>query len=127
MYKWIDHIVVRVKNLDEGLRDYEGKMGLKRREDPKEIPELGMKRAILPLGDDGRFIEICEPMGEGAIGNAMAKYGEGLHLVALGVDDLQAAKAEMKANGARLIEAGKMVFVHPKDGHGVMYQLVERK
>jgi len=127
VYKWIDHIVVRVKNLDEGLRDYEGKMGLKRREDPKEIPELGMKRAILPLGDDGRFIEICEPMGEGAIGNAMAKYGEGLHLVALGVDDLQAAKAEMKANGARLIEASKMVFVHPKDGHGVMYQLVERK
>ena len=53
MYKWIDHIVVRVKDIEEGLQDYEGKMGLKRREDPKEIPELGMKRAILPLGDDG--------------------------------------------------------------------------
>lgn len=127
MYKWIDHIVVRVKNIEEGLRDYEGKMGLKRREDPKEIPELGMKRAILPLGDDGRFIEICEPFGEGAIGSAMEKHGEGLHLVALGVEDIEAAKTEMKSNGARLIEAGKMVFVHPKDGHGVMYQLVERK
>ena len=102
-------------------------MGLKRREDPKEIPELGMKRAILPLGDYGRFIEICEPLGEGAIGNAFEKHGEGLHLVALGVDDIEAAKAEMQSNGARLIEAGKMVFVHPKDGHGVMYQLVERK
>ena len=123
MYKWIDHIVVRVKDIDEGLQDYEGKMGLKRREDPKEIPELGMKRAILPLGDDGRFIEICEPLGEGAI----EKHGEGLHLVALGVDDIEAAKAEMQSNGARLIETGKMVFVHPKDGHGVMYQLVERK
>ena len=127
MYKWIDHIVVRVKDIEEGLRDYEGKMGLKRREDPKDMPEIGMKRAILPLGDDGRFIEICEPLGEGAIGSALAKYGEGLHLVALGVDDLQAAKTEMESNGARLIEAGSMVFVHPKDGHGVMYQLVERK
>jgi len=48
-------------------------------------------------------------------------------LVALGVDDIEAAKAEMQSNGARLIETGKMVFVHPKDGHGVMYQLVERK
>ncbi|MEC7656318.1 MAG: VOC family protein [Pseudomonadota bacterium] len=127
MYKWIDHIVVRVKDIEEGLQDYEGKMGLKRREDPKEIPELGMKRAILPLGDYGRFIEICEPLGEGAIGNALEKHGEGLHLVALGVDDIEAAKAEMQSNVARLIEAGKMVFVHPKDGHGVMYQLVERK
>ena len=35
MYKWIDHIVVRVKDIEEGLQDYEGKMGLKRREDPK--------------------------------------------------------------------------------------------
>ena len=99
MYKWIDHIVVRVKDIEEGLQDYEGKMGLKRREDPKEIPELGMKRAILPLGDDGRFIEICEPLGEGAIGNALEKHGEGLHLVALGVDDIEAAKAEMQYSG----------------------------
>jgi methylmalonyl-CoA epimerase len=127
MYKWIDHIVVRVKDLEQGLSDYEGKLGLKRREDPKELPDLGMRQAVLLLGDDGRFIELCEPLGEGAIGSSMAKYGEGLHLVALAVDDLQSAKAEMKANGARLIEAGKMVFVHPKDGHGVMYQLVERK
>ena len=29
MYKWIDHIVVRVKDIEEGLQDYEGKMGLK--------------------------------------------------------------------------------------------------
>jgi methylmalonyl-CoA/ethylmalonyl-CoA epimerase len=127
MYKWIDHIVVRVKNLEQGLKDYEGKLGLKRREEPQEIPELGMKRAVLPIGEDGRFIEICERLGEGAIGNAFDKFGEGLHLVALAVDDLQSAKVEMEANGARLIKAGKMVFVHPKDGHGVMYQLVERQ
>ena len=127
MYKWIDHIVVRVKDLDKALRNYEGKMGLMRREDPKEIPELGMRRAILPLGDDGRFIELCEPLGVGAIGDALAKHGEGMHLVALGVDDLQAVAKQMKANGANLIKAGEMVFVHPSDAHGVMYQLVERK
>ena len=126
MYKWIDHIVVRVKDLDEGIADYTKKMGLKVGKGPEEIPRLGMRRAVLPIGDDGRFIELCEPMGEGAIGNALAKHGEGLHLVALAVQDVKAAAAEMKANGARLIEAGSMTFVHPKDGHGVMYQLVER-
>lgn len=127
MYRWIDHIVVRVKDLDEGIRDYTKKMGLTVSKGPEAIERLGMRRAVLPIGGDGRFIELCEPLGEGAIGNALEKYGEGLHLVALAVEDVAAAAKEMKANGARLIEAGSMTFVHPKDGHGVMYQLVERK
>ena len=128
MPKWIDHIVVRVKDLDQGLKDYESKLGLKAREEPEEIPRLGMKRAILPLGDEGRFIELAEPLGEdSAIGRSLERQGEGVHLVALAVDDLAAAAAEMKENGARLIETGNMVFVHPSDGHGVLYQLIERK
>ncbi len=128
MPKWIDHIVVRVKDLDEGLADYESKLGLKASKGPEEIARLGMKRAVLPLGDSGRFIELAEPLGEdSAIGRSLERHGEGLHLVALAVDDLAQATAEMKANGARLIEAGNMVFIHPSDGHGVLYQLIERK
>ena len=128
MPKWIDHIVVRVKDLDEGLADYENKLGLKASKGPEEISHLGMKRAVLPLGDSGRFIELAEPLGEdSAIGRSLERHGEGLHLVALAVDDLAQATAEMKANGARLIEAGNMVFIHPSDGHGVLYQLIERK
>jgi methylmalonyl-CoA/ethylmalonyl-CoA epimerase len=127
MAKWIDHIVVRVNDIDESLKDYESKLGMKASEGPDEIPEMGMTRAILPLGDEGRFIELAEPLGEGgAIAGALEKYGEGVHLVALAVDDLAAATAEMKANGARIIEAGTQVFIHPRDGHGVMYQLIER-
>lgn len=124
--KWIDHIVVRVNDLDASLNDYETKLGMKASKGPDAIPDLGMTRAILPIGDEGRFIELCEPLGEGAIGAALERYGEGVHLVALAVDDLDTAKEEMKANGARIIEAGTQVFIHPRDGHGVMYQLIER-
>jgi len=124
--KWIDHIVVRVNDLDASLKDYETKLGMKASKGPDAIPDLGMTRAILPIGDEGRFIELCEPLGEGAIGSALERYGEGVHLVALAVDDVNAAKEEMKANGARIIEAGTQVFIHPRDGHGVMYQLIER-
>jgi len=128
MAKWIDHIVVRVKDLEQGMRDYEAKLGLKASKGPEELPHLGMRRAVLPIGDEGRFIELAEPLGDdSAIGRSMARQGEGLHLVALAVDDLAAETAKMKARGARVIEAGKMVFIHPADGHGVMYQLIERK
>ena len=47
--------------------------------------------------------------------------------MALAVEDLEAARAQMAENAARLIESGGMVFVHPKDGHSVLYQLIERK
>ena len=128
MHKRIDHIVVRVKDLDASIHDYTTKLGMRVSKGPDDIPALGMRRALLPMGEDGQFIELAEPLGDGgAIGRALERRGEGLHLVALAVDDLAAAVAEMKANGAELIEAGSQVFVHPRDGHGVMYQLVERK
>lgn len=128
MPKWIDHVVVRVKDLDASLRDYETKLGMKASEGPEEQPHLGLRRAVIPLGDEGRFIELAEPLGEGsAIGRSLEKLGEGVHLVALAVDDLAAATAEMKGNGARVIETQGQVFIHPAEGHGVMYQLIERK
>ncbi len=127
MHKWIDHIVVRVADLNRSLVDYEGKLGLKAEAAPKEEPALGLRRAILPLGESGRFIELAEPLGDGAIARSLEKHGEGLHLVALAVEDLEAARDEMASNGARLIESGGMVFVHPADGHGVLYQLIERE
>ncbi len=128
MHKWIDHIVVRVKDLAQGMQDYETKLGMKASKGPEELPRLGMRRAVFPVGNEGRFIELAEPLGaDSAIGRSLAKNGEGLHLVALAVDDLAAATAEMKANGANLIEADNMVFVHPRDTHGVLYQLIERK
>lgn len=128
MHKWIDHIVVRVKDLDQGIKDYEEKLGMKASKGPEDLPHLGMKRAVLPLGDSGRFIELAEPLDDdGAIGRALAKHGEGLHLVAIAVDDLAAATEDMKAKGTRIIEAGSMVFVHPSESHGILYQLIERK
>jgi len=73
MPKWIDHIVVRVKDLNQSLEDYETKLGMKASKGPDAIPDLGMTRAIVPLGDEGRFIELAEPLGEGgAIGPAGA-------------------------------------------------------
>ncbi len=127
MPKWIDHIVVRVKDLDATLKDYETKLGMKASKGPEDQPHLGLRAAILPLGDGGRFIELAEPLGDGAIAKSLAKFGEGVHLVALAVDDLKEATAEMKGNGARVIETQGQVFIHPADGHGVLYQLIERK
>lgn len=128
MHKWIDHVVVRVENLDEAITHYTDRLGFTVTEPPKEQPEIGLRRAILGLGASGTFIELAEPLGENSdIRNAIGKRGEGVHLVALAVDDLAAATADMKARGAKVLQAGNQIFLHPKEGHGVMYQLIERK
>jgi len=128
MFKRIDHMVVRVKDLDQSMKDYQDKLGMTASKGPEDLPHLGMKRAVFPIGPDGSFIELAEPLGDGgAIGKSLERHGEGLHLVALAVENLEAAAADMKANGAQLIESGNMIFVHPRDSHGVLYQLVERK
>lgn len=128
MHKWIDHIVVRVENLDEAIGHYTNRLGFTVTEPVEDQPELGLRRVILGLGSSGTFIELCEPLGEKSdIRNSLEKRGEGVHLVALAVDDLATAKADMEARGARVIQAGNQVFLHPKEGHGIMYQLIERK
>lgn len=128
MPKWIDHVVVRVKDLDRSLEDYEAKLGMKASAGPEEQPALGLRRAVLPLGNEGRFIELAEPLGEdSAIRRSLEKLGEGVHLVALAVEDLAKATADLKAKGTRVIETQGQVFIHPAEGHGVMYQLIERK
>lgn len=128
MPKWIDHVVVRVKDLDQSLNDYEAKLGMKASEGPEDQPALGLRRAILPVGNEGRFLELAEPLGDdSAIGRSLEKLGEGVHLIALAVDDLAAETAELKRKGTRVIETQGQVFIHPAEGHGVMYQLIERK
>ena len=58
----------------------------------------------------------------------------GIQHIALRVDDLEAALAELKEKGVRLIDekprlgagGAKIAFVHPKASHGVLLELCQR-
>jgi methylmalonyl-CoA epimerase len=57
-----------------------------------------------------------------------------MHHVALRVDDIEAALAELKARGVRLIDetprpgahGSRVAFIHPASTQGVLVELVER-
>ena len=118
-----DHLVVRVKDIDEGIATYRDKVGLTL-DRTEESEALGIKQAFFNLPDGG-FIEVVAPTGpDSAVGKALEGRGEGIHTVAFAVDDLDATCAAMKAGGAQLIgEGGAQVFVHPRSTHGVLLQL----
>jgi methylmalonyl-CoA epimerase len=125
--KGVDHIVVRVKDLDEGISTYRDKLGMEL-ERTGESEAMGIKQAFFPFADGG-FLEVVEALGpETPVGKAVESRGEGVHIIALAVDDLEATVNAMQAAGVQLIGVGSpQVFVHPKSTHGLLIQLTEKK
>ena len=120
-----DHLVVRVADLDEGIKTYRDALGFEL-DRTGESAELGIKQAFFNLPGGG-FIEVVAPLGaDSAVGKALEGRGEGMHTIAFSVDDLNATCEALKAGGARLIgEGAPTVFVHPKSTHGILLQLSE--
>lgn len=120
----VDHVVIRVKDLDEGIKTYRDQLGLTLTR-TGETDGIG-KQAFFNLPDGG-FIELVAPLSaDSAIGKAIERGGEGVHTVALAVDNLAASVADMKAKGVSIIGGGNVMFVHPKSSHGVLLQLFEK-
>ncbi|MGD0929449.1 MAG: methylmalonyl-CoA epimerase [Candidatus Korobacteraceae bacterium] len=126
----IDHLGIAVKSLAQAKKFYE-QLGLKPM--PEETVEAeGVRLSMVPVGESR--IELLEPLSpDSPIGKFLAKRGEGLHHVALHVDDLSGTVERLKASGTRLISdeikvgaGGHLyVFVHPSSAGGVLLELVE--
>lgn len=125
-FSGVHHVVVRVKDFDEGLKTWRDKFGLKLdRTDESEA--LGIKQAFFNL-DNGGFIEVVAPTSDdSAVGKAVASRGEGIHTIAMEVDDLDATVQHLEANGVQLIGVGSpQVFIHPKSANGLLVQLTPK-
>jgi methylmalonyl-CoA epimerase len=131
--KNIDHIGIAVTNLQESLSFWEISLGIELH-GIEEVAEQRLRTAFLPVG--GTEIELLEPTSaDSSVARFIEKHGEGLHHIAIRVDDIEATLAELKAKGIQLIDetprngagGARIAFVHPKATHGVLLELCERK
>jgi methylmalonyl-CoA/ethylmalonyl-CoA epimerase len=131
MFKGVDHVVVAVKDLDAAVGRYEAIYGTAV-SDRNENAPAGMKMAFFRFGDS--YVELVSNLGEeGPIAQRLASRGEGVHLIAMKVDDLDKTLADLREKGVRLVGdpgAGNpvrgQVFVHPAETGGVLTQLIQR-
>jgi len=132
MIKRIDHVGIAVRNLEEAIKVWEG-LGLKV-EEVEEVPEQKVRTAIIHVGESR--IELLEPTAEDSpIEKFIAKRGEGIHHIALGVDNIEEHLKKLKEEGYRLIDeeprigagGAKIAFVHPKAVTGVLLELCQRE
>lgn len=128
----IDHIGIAVRSIDEALGLYRDALGL----DPVSrtvVEHERVEAAVLPTG--GGRIELLQPTSDDSvIARFLRRRGQGVHHVALRVDNLEEAIETLRTSGRRLVtdriqigaEGYRYVFVHPGSTGGVLLELVER-
>jgi len=127
----IDHIGIAVKSIEESSKLYK-LLGLEISH-IEVVETQGVKTAFLKLGESN--IELLEPIDENSpVFKFLEKRGEGIHHIALSVENIGEKLEELKNNGVKLINNepvkgahGKLVaFVHPKSAGGVLLELCEK-
>ena len=125
----IDHIGIAVSSLSDSLAFFRDALGLDV-DPPEEVVSQRVRAHFIQAGD--ATLEILEPTADDSpIARFIARRGPGMHHVALRVDDIVAALAELKGRGVRLIDEtprpgahGSLVaFIHPSSAHGVLVEL----
>jgi lactoylglutathione lyase/methylmalonyl-CoA/ethylmalonyl-CoA epimerase len=127
----IAHIGIAVKDADAAMKLYHDVLGLKP-SSVETVESQQVKTVHIPIGDSS--IELLESTSpDSAVAKFIEKRGEGIHHIAIEVDDIGARLAKMKAQGFQLVDetprmgAGSMLiaFIHPRSTNGVLLELCQ--
>ena len=126
----LDHVAVAIKNIDEAARKFK-ELGL-RVSDPIVVEEQGVKVVMVMLSNTK--IELLEPLGpETTVAKFIEKRGEGIHHIAIEVDDINKFINIAKNAGLTITSEpsrgaeGIVTFIHPKNLHGILLELVQHE
>ncbi len=132
MLNKIDHIGIAVRSIEEKIPLYRDVLGLEFVGE-ESVESQGVRVAFFKLGES--MIELLEPLNEtGPIAKFLERNGEGIHHLAAGCDDIDAARDAAARGELRLLSDkpldgahGKLIsFVHPKDTGGVLLEFTQR-
>ncbi|MBP7778750.1 MAG: methylmalonyl-CoA epimerase [Acidobacteria bacterium] len=125
----LDHVGIAVSDAEAATAFYEDRFGLQVAH-VEQVASQQVRAHFLPAGEC--LLELLEATTPASpIARFLAKRGPGLHHVALAVDDIRGALAELKAAGVRLIdetprpgaEGALVAFLHPSAADGVLVEL----
>lgn len=127
----LNHVAIAVKDLAAATAVYKKALGATVTE-PLPQPEHGVTVVFVTLPNTK--IEFLEPLGEDSpIAKFLDKNPDGgIHHICYEVDDLIAARDQLKEQGARVLGDGNpkigahgkpVLFLHPKDFCGTLTEL----
>jgi methylmalonyl-CoA/ethylmalonyl-CoA epimerase len=127
----LNHVAIAVRDLESAARVYRGTLGATVSA-AVPLPEHGVTTVFITLPNTK--IELIAPLG---VNSPIEKYLErnpdgGMHHVCFEVDDITAAREQLKVAGARVLGDGEpkigahgklVIFLHPKDFSGTLIEL----
>ncbi len=128
----IDHLGIAVNNIDDGKKFWSDILGLAF-EGTETVAPQKVTTAFFPVSEsEVELLESTSP--DGPVAKYIEKRGTGIQHVAFRVPDIDAALAELKSKGVRLIDetprqgagGARIAFLHPKATGGVLVELCER-
>lgn len=137
----VDHVGIAVGSLGDALAFYRDVLGLDV-EAPEEVPSQRVRAQFLYPDDRGEdygravALELIEPTADDSpVAKYLTRRGPGIHHIAFRVPDIEAALAQMKARGVRLIDetprlgahGSRVAFVHPSSTNGVLVELTQAR
>lgn len=131
--KKIAHIGIAVHDIDRTIPFYTEQLGLELK-GVEEVQSEQVKVAFLQIGES--MLELLEPLSNSSpIKSFLDKKGEGIHHIALEVNNIEKRLEKLKNDGIHLINEiakegannSKIAFLHPKSTHGVLYELCEHE
>nr|WP_205004071.1 methylmalonyl-CoA epimerase [Scopulibacillus daqui] len=128
----IDHIGIAVKSLEKSIPLYQEILNFEY-EGTEELEDQQVRAAFFKTGHSR--IELLEPMNHlSPVATFIKKRGEGIHHIALKVENIDERIQQLKAQGIRMIDQKPRIgakkvtiaFIHPNSTHGVLYELCQQ-
>jgi methylmalonyl-CoA/ethylmalonyl-CoA epimerase len=130
----LNHVGVAVPSIDDAKATYRELYGVPESAmtETRDLPAQGVRFAFVNVANSQ--IELIEPLGEGSpIRNFLERNPRGgQHHVCFEVADIYAARDEMVAKGATVLNEPRIgahgtpiIFIHPKNSNGVLIELME--
>ena len=126
----LDHIGIAVADLDQAIERFK-QLGFLF-EQRTRMEDMGLEIAFFAAGESK--IELLASLREdSSIGKHLAARGEGIQHLCFAADDFDGALEEYKQKGFRVLgkpvigaEGKRVFFVHPKDSHRVLIEIIEK-
>lgn len=129
--KKIEHLGIAVENLEQANNIFKKLLGSAHYK-IENVEREGVKTSFFQIGESK--IELLEATNQSsAISKFIGKRGQGIHHIALAVDDIRSEMTRLKSEGFVLLSEeplkgadNKLIcFLHPKSTNGVLIELCQ--